>query len=361
MNNDTKSITGATSLAYHTTIWILAIAGLLGNLLVLVWRCSRKESRYSLTSALISSLAFADLLFCCHFLLQELMLVNIVFASDHQENITIHVSSTDKHLCFSVLLFGSISGMAIMLTSVAIALATVLSFHLKRYGKRMILCFLVISWMSCLAFGGLAVWNIRPSYQAMAKHVSDVTTFSLFVVYGCTGSNSANWYPFPIIGSTLNAMASLVVAVIYIYLGCKIRKQGQSFSPSQSQEISRFRIRLAIISGLNLLCWWPTCFIYWFTNAKHLSVVRGTISPAASEPMLAIIAAVSVANPIIYTIASKRFLTVAQRACTCCLCFRRRNEEWLPVAGPSDTRVLVCHPETVTENTEETSLFPEVD
>ena len=360
MSNDTKSITGATSLAYHTTIWILAIAGLLGNLLVLVWRCSRKESRYSLTSALISSLAFADLLFCCHFLLQELMLVNIVFAND-QENITIHVSTTDEHLCFSILLFGSMSGMAIMLTSVAIALATLLSFHLKRYGKRMILCFLVISWMFCLAISGLAVWNIRPSYQAMAKHVSDVTTFSLFVVYGCTGSNTADWNPFPIIGSTVNAMASLVVAVIYVYLGCKIRKQGQSFGPSKSQEISHFRIRLAIISGLNLLCWWPACFIYLFTDAKNLSVVRGTISPAASEPMLAIIAAVSVANPIIYTIASKRFLMVAQRARTCCLCFRRRNEEWLPVVGPSDARVLVCHPESVTENTDETSLFPEVD
>ena len=101
--------------------------------------------------------------------------------------------------------------------------------------------------------------------------------------------------------------------------------------------------------------------IFRFADAKHLSVVRGTISPATSEPMLAIIAAVCVANPIIYTIASKRFLTVIQRACDCCLCFRRRNKELLLVAGPSDTRVLLCQQESVTENTEETSLFPEVD
>ena len=236
----------------------LTIAGLLGNLLVLVWRCSKKETRHSLTSVLISSLAFVGLPFCCHFLLQELMSVNIVFASN-QENTTIHVSTTDEYLCSSVLLFASTTGIAIMLTAVAIALATFL-FHLQRYGKRMILCFLVISWMFCWVFGGLVVWKIRPRYQAVAKPTLDIATFSLFIVDGCTGSlPDSNWNPFPIIGTTLNAMASLVVAVIYIYLGCKLKKQDWSFSHSQSQEMSHFRIRLAIISGLNLLCWWPTC------------------------------------------------------------------------------------------------------
>ena len=68
-------------------------------------------------------------------------------------------------------------------------------------------------------------------------------------------------------------------------------------------------------------------------------------------------AATCVANPIIYTIASKRFLMVTRRDCACCHCFRSRNEEWLPVVGPPDAGVLICHPETVTDNTEETKLF----
>ena len=187
MNNDTQSITGVTSLAYHTTIWILAVAGLLGNLLVLEWRCSRKESRQSYLSA------YQQFSLCRPPLLLSFPVAGtdagkrIVFASD-QKNITIHVSTTDEHLCFSVLLFVGISFIAIMLTAVAIALATLLSFHLQRYRERMILCFLVISWMFCLAISGLAVWKMRPTYQAMAKHVSDVTTLSLFVVYGRTGS-----------------------------------------------------------------------------------------------------------------------------------------------------------------------------
>ena len=139
MNNDTTSIAGVTSRAYHTIMWILVTAGLLGNLVVLVWRCSKKESRDSLISVLIISLAIADLLFCCHFLLEEVMLAKTVFAS-HQENLAIYMSTTDERLCFSVLFLVGVSANAIMLTAVAIALATLFSFRLHRYGQRIITC-----------------------------------------------------------------------------------------------------------------------------------------------------------------------------------------------------------------------------
>ena len=382
MNNDTKS--GATSLACHTTMWILVIASLLGNLLVLVWRCSRKESRHGLISVLIISLAFADLLFCCHFLLQEVMLANVVFAETHQKNLTIHVTTVDQRLCLTVLFLVSVSCNAIMLTAVAIALATVFSFHLQRYGTRLITYFLVTSWISCLAFGGLVMWK-RPIYHAMTKPTLDVDIFSLFVVYECTSSvPDVNWNPFPIIVTTINAMGSVVVTVLYMYLWCMVRKHRVSFTQSGSQEITHCRIRLTIIAGLNLLCWWPACFLYWFASVENVSVFHGTLSPVASLSMRVISVAVSVANPMIYTIASKRFLTVTRRACAGFFC-RHRDEERLPIVPslhathgevdgwasfccrlcpcqrPPDTGILVCHPKSVTENTEEASLFSESD
>ena len=95
--NDTESIPGMTSVTYHTIMWILVILGILGNILVLVWRCSRKQSGQSLLSVLIISLAVADL-FCCHFLLQEAMLAKSVFAGN-QENATIYVTILDDRLC----------------------------------------------------------------------------------------------------------------------------------------------------------------------------------------------------------------------------------------------------------------------
>ena len=385
MDNDTKSIAGATSVVYHTTMWILVIAGLLGNIVVMVWRCSRKESRQSLLSMLIISLAFADIVYCCHYLLEEVMLVNKVFASD-QANVTIHVTSLDERLCLSVLFFASVSTNAIMLTTVAIALATFFSFHLHRHGNLIITWFLVISWLYCLAFGGVVVWRVRPSYQAMTKPTLDVNTFSLIVVYRCldTSSDARQWNTFPIIGTTLNAMGSIVVAVIYIHIWCTVRKH--AFTHSRNQEITHFRIRLTIISGLNVLCWWPACIMVWFASASKRSVFNGTLSPVAPEPLFVITAAVSVANPIIYTIASTRFLTVARRACSSVFCWRRKEERlhlplpagehtaygnadgsasfccrFCPCQQPRDTGVVVhvFHPESMTENTEDASLFSE--
>ena len=86
------------------------------------------------------------------------MLVNSVFASD-QENI--HVNVTDERLCLSVLFFVGVSANAIILTVVAIALATFFSFRLHRYGNRVIALSVVFSWIYCLAFGGVIVWNVR--------------------------------------------------------------------------------------------------------------------------------------------------------------------------------------------------------
>ena len=242
--------------------------------------------------------------------------------------------------------------------------------------------------MYCLAFGGLLIWKFRSSYQTRATSALDVNVFSLFVVYGCASSvPDDNWNPFPIIVTTLNAIGSVVVAVIYIYLWCIIRKHGVFFTHSCSQEMTLLRIRLTIISGLNLLCWWPASFLFWFASVEKRSVFNGSLSPAASEPILVISAAVSAANPIIYTIASKRFLTAIRRACARLLCRRRRRRrvELLPMLMPDvqDTThgevdasswasfccpcqqpspvagVRVYHPESVTENTEEASLFSE--
>ena len=378
MNNDTKSTAGVTSVAFHTTMWIVAIGGLLGNIVVIVWRCSRKESRHSFLSVLIISLAFADLASCCHCLLEEVMLVHVVFAS-HQKNVTIHVTTLDERLCLSVLFIVGVTTNAILLTTVAIALDTFFSFtfHFHRYGNRIITWFLVISWMYCLAFGAVAVWRVRPTYQAMTKtkRALDVNTFSLFVVYQCldTSIGARHWNTLPIIVTTLNAMTSFVVAIIYIYVWCKVRKYNVSFTHSRNQEINHFRIRLTIISGLNLLSCWPPCIMYWIASA-------GTVSPIVPEPTIVISAVVSAVNPIVYTIASKRFLTVARRASAFLFC-RGRNEEWLPMTADQhtthgdgwasfcsrlcpcqrrpDTGVVVCHPESTTENTEEASLFSE--
>jgi hypothetical protein len=88
---------GITSWAYHITMWILVIAGMLGNVMVVVWRCSKRASTLSM---LIISLAIADFCFCLHYLLQEVMLAESIFDSGRQS--LYNVTSTEKQFCTSI-------------------------------------------------------------------------------------------------------------------------------------------------------------------------------------------------------------------------------------------------------------------
>lgn len=374
------TVTGVTSWAYHITMWILVAAGILANLSVLVWRCSRRESRLNLLSIVIVSLALADLCFCCHCLLQEVVLAEAVFGGGNW-NSTLNVTTTNKRLCVSITFLTYVSSNLIMLMAVAIALYSLLLFHRGRWGSYLIASFVVLSWVACVVFGVVAAWEFK-QYNSYPDTDIDLETFSLIIVYGCVNSYSVSRFTFcPIVDTTLNAISSLLITFIYICLWRVMRKNSINSSHSTSQEINRLSVRLAVISGLNVLCWWPACVLYWITVAKRESVYKGSVSPVVSEPILIFVTATCVANPIIYTIASKPFFAKVRRACACCVYCRCRHGESTLLLGSDDPtteidsghcalccRLLPCQPwpykerrhlETLTDDTDETGLFTE--
>lgn len=386
MDNGThpNTITGVTSWAYHIPMWILVTAGILANLLVIVWRCSRKGAGTHLLSIVIVSLAIADLCFSCHFLLQEVMLAYPVFGS-RNPNKTFSLDGMNEKLCLSIAFFAYVSGNVITLMAVAIAIYSVFTFHSCRWATAFIKCFVLLSWIIGFIVGGIITWDFKQHYSFLLKSDFDLEQFSLIVIYGCHGASehgSALSTYYPIILTTVNAVFSVIVIVLYIYLW---RTLGRHFNTdnSGSLEASHFRIRLMIISGLNMLCWWPASVIYWVVMEKNESVYDGSFSPVVSEPSLLIIAAVSVANPIIYTIASKRFFAIARRACKRRLCSRccNRDRMRLPLLPAGTTEeidpgccgmccrkrvsqqrlfVEIQIPEEATEETEKTGLFTEI-
>ena len=320
MDNGTNASTtsAVTSLAYHIPMWLLVISGILGNVLVVVWRCYRKESRLNLLSVLIVSLAIADLCFCSHYLLQEIILAPFVFGQKAR-NKPVRFTSTDKRLCSSMtfLTLGPMN--AIMLTAVAIALYSLLSLRPRRYGNRLVIGFVSISWMACLVLGALAAWESRQYYPASEAFIS-LETFYHLVIFRClqSGAHSVQWsrfaYVYPVIATVINGLSSLLLIAIYISLCCKIRKNIFNSGHCQRQEIDRFRARMTAISILNLVCWWPICVIYFVFWSQH-GLKRHGVDPPFIYPYFLFLAAVSAANPIIYTIASKRFFSAARYAC----------------------------------------------
>ena len=380
MVNATSSttLTGVTSWTYHLVMWILVTAGILANIAVIVLRCSRKESRLNLLSLLFISLAVADLCFCCHFLLQEVMLAYPVFGAANR-NDTFHVTNTDERLCLAVAFFAYVSASAISLTVVAIALHCVLSLHLCRYRHLLVTGFVSLLWIACFLFGISAVSSFR-HYNSLPKSDLDLEKFSLVIIFKCVAAGSHQTDQYPLVLTTVNAVSSLLVIVIYACLWFKLRNINSNSRTTESQEITHVRIRLTVISVLNLVCWWPLCILHWYALATKKSVFDGTISPAVSEPFFVFGAVVSVANPIIYSFTSKNFFRT-RHMCLCCFSCRCSHEEQtLLLPGHGITmrnfncgccglfrRLLpgkknsctIRYRETLTEDTEDTSLFSE--
>ena len=180
--------------------------------------------------------------------------------------------------------------------------------------------------MASLVLGSLSVWDSRQYYPAAEAHIT-LEAFYRLVIFRCLqpDAHSFHWsrFIYPVIATAINALSSLLLPGIYIYLCCKIRRVNRNLDNYQRQEIDRFRIRMTAISILNLVCWWPLCILHFVSLAR-----RGVDPPFVYvEPFFIFLAAVSAANPIIYTIASRRFFSTARYACkNSFLCHRCNGE-----------------------------------
>ena len=340
-----------------------------------------EKPRSSLLSVLIVGLAIADLCFCCHHLLQEVILVTPIFGRGFQKTFT--YTSKDAKLCISSTFLGAASYSAIMLTAVAIALYTFFAFHHHGCAKKFISSFVFSSWLACLVAAAVGTWKLRKDRVDFVNSHMELGELSFVAIFGClkySPHRHVHVY-ITIVLITVNAVSSLLVTVLYTFVWIKLRKTTFSSSHSE-QEITRLWIRLTVISVLSVICWWPVYIAYWLTADKEESMYDTTVFPAVWEPVLISTAAVSAANPIIYTLASKRFCMVARLICKRCGFCRRKSVELLVVLpGAQETsrqrdrrccglscHLLPCHRkkgvlilniETLTEETDDTSLFTE--
>ena len=123
--------------------------------------------------------------------------------------------------------------------------------------------------------------------------------------------------------------------------------------------------------------------LYWYSYTQHKNVFNGELSPRATEPGLLFAALISAANPVIYTIASRKYF---RYLCQCLLCrpecCKQRTAQLIEPLIPYDdrdtTRCSACcsklfgrrksgfggevrYVSTETNETEESSVFPETD
>jgi hypothetical protein len=351
-----KPLSVLDSVPFHVFLWIMVIAGLVGNALVIAWRCTRsRPQRGSVLSIAIILLAVADLLYSAHLFILESSVARHVFGGSN-----LSTSSAMDVMCRASgnLSLLSCSAALWMTLNIAVYSCQVLTrcycrgcSLLRRKGCLFvtIICQL---FLTSLPLIGINIYmNLMPNYNLLSDPDGDqgnlpgTTTWPVTaaqVLSTCTYAQT----PVVVYPSTcpdmegicldvapsvetlfvgtafvsLNSILSLACAFVYLAVCIRLHQQFQTpanASTMRSQgvtELSKLKWRLASIVLINTLCWMTVTIIH--VRLFTFFYVE-SIGPDLSADMVAIcLVLVSISpaiNPLIYTIAGKQFKKFLKR------------------------------------------------
>ena len=326
-NGSHLGLPGVTSVSFHVTLWTLSLLGIIGNTLVVIWRCyQRNDSRLHLVSLLIVNLAISDVLFCTQFVLREAMLMSPIFHDSH--NSSYSFTETDSRICMASLFLFYLSCSCIVITTVAIALHTFLSVDERSWKKPIVVTVVAAGWIFSLTLAGVASQYMDKELNAYySTPDKSAEMFSLIVVYGCMGDRVKI---FPVVISLLTVVSCMLCCFLYIGFCIKFRRLSNRLGGSEMQEGVRrsftvLQIRFALVVVLNLACWVPPFGLYWNSYFTNRTAFRGTLNPETPQPAFIFVLIVSAVNPMIYTVSCSSYIRLLKR----CFNFTRRpkNEE----------------------------------
>ncbi|XP_062509048.1 uncharacterized protein LOC134185283 [Corticium candelabrum] len=327
------SISVITSQTFHIFVWLFVVAGVVGNVLVVSWRCSRKESRSQILSILIVSLAVADLVWCCHYLVQEVMMLKVITTAGNR-NETISFTIQDTALCLISTFLSFASCNAIMTTAVGIALHTFFTFGGYRRRNVIVYTFLSISWVSSLAMAASATVDINRLTVKHRETAMSLNRFSVTVMVGCMQGR----HVYPVFVTSVNAAASVVCFVVYSRLLYKLKTANLDFV---NAELKHLQIRLTIVVLVNVIIWWPPCILYWYSYFRGKTVFNGKLNLNAVMAIMMSNVLITAIDPLIYTMVSTRFTRMIRRACVG-MCCHGNNERRILIELESELDASRC-------------------
>ena len=354
--NSTSQIQDLTSKTFHITQWTLLAFGIIGNSLVITWRCMRRnESNRRLLSVLIISLAFADLLICCQYLLKELMVSDAVFGSNTNTS-DFRLTDVDVRLGFTSSILSFVSLNAIMFTVVAIALHAYAAISGARYGYFIVIAVVVTGWILSLTVAALVTSNLdKHQLTSLVDGSPESFTLVVYIHYQVVQ------YPIIQVVLCINGIASVVCSFLYIAILVKIRRLRKLAQQANSvTNLGSLQLRMTFIVFLNNISWWPPCILLWYIYLTGNTLINGRLDPRVAESGFVLIAVSSGVNPVIYTLSWKPFRQLVKRMCSfsggsyasvedspgvfgrekrvCCYRLWRKKAGWDPMTSSDDTQ-----------------------
>ena len=369
---------------------MLLSIGIIGNILVVVWRLAQKrDQRSSPVSILIIMLAVSDFLYCVHLLLLESLVLDVNL------NQTIYLSPISaRNMCMTSALLSWFTCLTAQWATFNIA---VYSFQAisefcsrcccslvhKRNLVITIICQVIINVVMIVVlitvfssydftrFDNIFDLQLQEYDKNTNNDVSsnwrEVTLYSrrerIAQIFGRCAWVQSNGFDYcfkdtisfthnnhtkifdesdcyaldtkldaSIIGSIvpfLGTVLTLICAILYICFWIKLRARAANLTGSS--DMHKLRWRLSVIVLLNTLCWIPVTIIHWITFLESINnriIEWGNDSTAANVLLISISPAV---NPLIYTFTEKNFLHSIRKFCRrikCDISVRRTSSNY---------------------------------
>ena len=363
---------------FHGVIWVLLSLGIVGNVLVVVWRLTQKrDQRSSPLSILIIVLAVSDFFYCVHLILLETLVAFVNL--DETQNFSQIFS---RSMCMTSALLSWLSCSTAQWTIFNIA---VYSFQalteccsrcccsLVRKGNLVIAIifqgllnvFVIMFMLDSSGMSGLngnEVFNVHLGYRYdnLPSSNSDFDYWcvrSTYVIYSrreritaifgqCAWAQSSGYgycinrtdsttvgnYPkiynssccdtdnnyYVALGTftaSQSAVLTLSCVVLYLLVCLKVRRLPSQTGRSDTQNL---QWRLSVIVVLNTLCWIPIAVLHWMIAFTDVYSTGGTSVDWTNDSTAASVLLISISpavNPLIYTLTGKNFLHSIREFC----------------------------------------------
>ena len=324
---------------------MLLSIGLIGNVLVLMWRLSQKrDQRTSPLSILILTLAGSDFLYCVHLLLLKSLMADSKQGQDILEQISSRCVCTVS---------GALSLLSCCTAQWTIFIIAIYSLQTmnkwcsrcccslikKRNVLIAITCQMLVvgSGISLLIYVFLyhfprvdigSYQHLRNNMFSNFSRREQITeifgrcawaqtngfaycynntrrqSYTIYKGIECTG-HVDTLLTLGIILASHNSILAFASVVLYLLLCIRLRRAASQVNLTERSDIHKLQWRLSVIILLNALCWIPVTAVIWTTTIVNNSDSWKNDSTAASVLVISISPAV---NPLIYTFIARNFL-----------------------------------------------------
>ena len=372
---------------FHVVVWMLLSIGIIGNILVVMWRfVQKRDQRSSPLSILIIMLAVSDFLYCVHLLLLESLVTESHPAQQQQwkqvstrhaciaSSVLSCVSCLTAQLAtfnIAVYLIQAINGwcsrcycslvrkrvvVITVICQVVFVVASILSvltvFHYFRLQFLFVPLEFDVSWIDNASYSrreqiteifGRCALVQSCSFGFCVKSTETVSHGNSTIVTNdldgmpCAVEVDSSQY----LGAAVSSLCTLLTlssVVLYLIVCLTVGRRASRRNLTRTSDMHKFQWRLSVIVLINIACWIPTTALHWSGIFAVPSIAQGDPTPTASRLLdnttaasLLLISISPVVNPLIYTFTGNNFLHSIRKFCRrmkCDISMRRNSSNY---------------------------------